>query len=58
MAIAILAQGESLESSGGVLRPTCKHQKKASTCKAQQTNWSIALLCGLVGGALLPDSLD
>ena len=37
MPIAILAQGESLESSRVVLRPVFKHQKKASTCKTQQT---------------------
>ena len=58
MPIAILAKGESLESSRAVLRPTSKHQKEASTCKAQQTNWSIPLLCGIVVGALLPGSLD
>ena len=48
MAIAILAQGESLENSRAVLRPASKYQKEASTCKAQQTNWSIASLYGLV----------
>ena len=51
MAIAILAQGESLESSKAVLRPVFKHQKEASTCKMQQNNWFIALLCGIAGGA-------
>ena len=34
-----------------VLRPVSKHQKEASTCKTQQTNWFIALLWGLAGGA-------
>ena len=48
MAIAILAQGESLESSRAVLRPILRHHKQGSTCKAQQTNWFRALLCGLV----------
>ena len=58
MATAILAQGESLESSRAVLRPSSKKQKEAVARKAQQTNWFIALLCGHVGGVSLPDSFD
>ena len=58
MAIAILAQGNRLESSRAILRPTSKGKKEAVTCKAQPTNCCIVFLCGHVGGALLQESFD
>ena len=39
MAIAIVAQGESLESSGAVLRPTSKHQKGSKYTQSAADQW-------------------
>ena len=59
MATAISVQGESLELSRAVLRPSsAREEGKHLHAKRSRPIRFIALLCGHAGGALLPDSKE